>query len=673
MSFRKIFKKSNKQKKILLKRNLFFVFIICFLGILISFKALNKATTKRIGSNFVKPAQAQVGGMRGVNIHNLAAYEPGTISSILNGLGNNCQNLVRFWGFQHRGGENQGLANIGKVLNNAPAGMKFIVALEDFYDIPGWSDNPAPWFENGYQERYRQYVTDVLDSYGTNDKVLVWEIMNEPHCNRRPGCYQDFKNFVEDISQIINDRTNGYVSPGLMGAHLTWPQYEEISNLGNITANSCHYNANTNSPSTCQTARERSSAGVSFFYIGEAGRRACQDGACNSTCPEDDLLYRSHCLTIEADQLLGSGANAFLAWQHSPPYYDCDEFSLFPYDPYCSGVSREPPDLSWCQAGSGTPPEFFFPPGGSVTGEYTLDWPANPTHFYVPEEENEDIIAIVENLLGQIPIPIIGPSPNPGWTPDPYPDPIPEIPEDLIRSAQLASQATGIRASLILAVISNESSFRQFPGTGLYCDQLCSDWVLDACQDCQPPPDQGEGSCPQRGNEYCQYRDSDQCSSFDQIWGEIGSLYLGLYTKTTIPFSPAGIYCASDECLSHCGGAMGPAQGMPVTWLDFKGRVRAIIGPDPSPWEYRDAFVFSGLHLRDRYRVSTSCSASAGASSQTCFAEACSVQAYMGGHREHAYTIVGLADSIAQELSGQYSDPAGDLYFNEDVCQAWIE
>lgn len=46
------------------------------------------------------------------------------------------------------------------------------------------------------------------------------------------------------------------------------------------------------------------------------------------------------------------------------------------------------------------------------------------------------------------------------------------------------------------------------------------------------------------------------------------------------------------------GGAMGPAQFIPSTWMGYKDRVAAITGKMANPWDIRDAFIASALKLR---------------------------------------------------------------------------
>ena len=49
------------------------------------------------------------------------------------------------------------------------------------------------------------------------------------------------------------------------------------------------------------------------------------------------------------------------------------------------------------------------------------------------------------------------------------------------------------------------------------------------------------------------------------------------------------------------GGAMGPAQFIPSTWskLGYGQKVSAITGKAADPWDIRDAFLATGLLLRD--------------------------------------------------------------------------
>jgi len=97
-----------------------------------------------------------------------------------------------------------------------------------------------------------------------------------------------------------------------------------------------------------------------------------------------------------------------------------------------------------------------------------------------------------------------------------------------------------------------------------------------------------------------------------------------------------------------CGGAMGPAQFLPTTWLRFEKRVTELTGHNPpSPWSVEDAFTAAAVFLADT-----------GAKSQTTAGETRAAKTYLSGSpnctryicRSYSSRIISLARDIDKIL-----------------------
>lgn len=133
--------------------------------------------------------------------------------------------------------------------------------------------------------------------------------------------------------------------------------------------------------------------------------------------------------------------------------------------------------------------------------------------------------------------------------------------------AQFVSQMTGVRASFLLAVLTQESNLGKNVGT---CNRI-GDPVSKSWRTIMKP-------------------DRDQ-APFEQI-----TKNLGLDTDTTPVSCP--MRDAKTGKQIGWGGAMGPAQFIPSTWMGYKDKVAAITGKMANPWDMRDAFIASGLKLK---------------------------------------------------------------------------
>jgi len=171
--------------------------------------------------------------------------------------------------------------------------------------------------------------------------------------------------------------------------------------------------------------------------------------------------------------------------------------------------------------------------------------------------------------------------------------------EEALKHALFATTRTGIRPAFLLAVLKKESSWGTNVGTGT--------WRSDM--------------------------NPKQQDAFIQICKELGK------DPDQTPVSKKPSY--------GWGGAMGPAQFLPLTWLGYKDQVAAMTGHNPpDPWNIDDAFTASAIKL-----------SSNGANQRTSQAEHKAAMIYFAGsnwnkpqYQWYADQVMELADVIQQEL-----------------------
>ena len=133
--------------------------------------------------------------------------------------------------------------------------------------------------------------------------------------------------------------------------------------------------------------------------------------------------------------------------------------------------------------------------------------------------------------------------------------------EKALDYANQAFEKTGVRPALILGVIAEESNLGENVGTG--------SWDIDMC--CVPSRDG---------------RDDRDRTIFAEITRKLG------LNPDAMPVSKKPWY--------GWGGAMGPAQFIPSTWVLYEDRIAAVAGHSPpNPWEPYDAFMASALLMKD--------------------------------------------------------------------------
>ncbi|MDD5760705.1 MAG: hypothetical protein PHF45_01475 [Candidatus Pacebacteria bacterium] len=179
--------------------------------------------------------------------------------------------------------------------------------------------------------------------------------------------------------------------------------------------------------------------------------------------------------------------------------------------------------------------------------------------------------------------------------------------------ANWVSSRTGVRPAFLLAILTQESNLGQNVGT------------------CNRP-----GDPPFKSWRAVMKPDRDQ-GPFLQICQE-----LGLNPDTTPVSCP--MYQGGQQL--GWGGAMGPAQFIPSTWMIYKDQVSQITGNKPAnPWDIRDAFVAAALYL-----------AKWGATQQTREAEWRAAMIYFSGstntkYRFYGDSVMAIADKYEQDIS----------------------
>lgn len=181
--------------------------------------------------------------------------------------------------------------------------------------------------------------------------------------------------------------------------------------------------------------------------------------------------------------------------------------------------------------------------------------------------------------------------------------------EDAVKYAQLAAIRAGIRPAFLLAILEVESRLGQNVGTGNWKDDMYECYIR-----------LGTKYYPNRRSYYLQRAETEK-NAFFAIVGKLGLL-------------PDSVK-VSREPNYGCGGAMGPAQFIPSTWLSYEEEVARLTGHNPpNPWHIEDAFMASAIKL-----------ARGGADKKTRAAESGAARAYIGGSTKCSSSICNYYSS----------------------------
>lgn len=170
---------------------------------------------------------------------------------------------------------------------------------------------------------------------------------------------------------------------------------------------------------------------------------------------------------------------------------------------------------------------------------------------------------------------------------------------DIYGYAKQAGAQTGVRPALILGILAEESNLGQNIGTG--------NWKVDM----HPTRD---------------------APLFAQITAALG------INPDTQPVSKKPWY--------GWGGAMGPAQFIPSTWIMYKDRIAAITGQNPpNPWDPRTAAFASAILLKDN-----------GADAQTPAAERLAALRYLAGWKNASNPSYAFYGNDVMSLAAKFQN-----------------
>lgn len=137
--------------------------------------------------------------------------------------------------------------------------------------------------------------------------------------------------------------------------------------------------------------------------------------------------------------------------------------------------------------------------------------------------------------------------------------------------AKEASAATGVRPALILGVLRQETNLGENVGQCLLTNS----------------PNKGDGKGKNTGTPFSRVMKPDRdVDPFMQITSELG-------------INPFAQVVSCPQSIGY-GGAMGPAQFIPSTWILYKDRLAKITGTNPpDPWHSRTAIFATALLMAD--------------------------------------------------------------------------
>lgn len=179
--------------------------------------------------------------------------------------------------------------------------------------------------------------------------------------------------------------------------------------------------------------------------------------------------------------------------------------------------------------------------------------------------------------------------------------------------AKYVSGITGIRPAFLLGIIKQELSLEQF--------DMC--YLTD--------PKTGNGANAITG------------VSTTRVMNPIRDVPQFLVIAKELGKDPSKIMVTCPMSFGW-GGAMGPADFIPSTWIKYKDKIEVVTGEKADPWKVRDAFLAAGMYLSD-----------SGAKSQNIQGEWNSAMIYFSDSINSPYTwyangAISLAEEIQKDI-----------------------
>jgi peptidoglycan hydrolase CwlO-like protein len=171
---------------------------------------------------------------------------------------------------------------------------------------------------------------------------------------------------------------------------------------------------------------------------------------------------------------------------------------------------------------------------------------------------------------------------------------------EAVRLAKFAESATGVNAAFILAVLDQESGLGQNVGKCKYDENPYY---------------------PARANNPTTMHPTRDIPVFLEIVAKLG---LSRNISVSCPIPRDGAY----------GGAMGPAQFIPSTWVLYEDKIKKLVGDTPSPWNNGHAILATALYLKDSINSRTCqnyISRNSGVLPESTLTYMCAGGAYYGG------------------------------------------